>query len=420
MSKKIILTVLVIVLSLAAVECLTAQQAPPRGFGGRRDVGESMGQTLSLGANEAEKAILQVLEDMDRNQRSGMMNVPMQDGRLLKVLAETSCAKNIVEIGTSNGYSGIWFCLALRSTGGKLITYEIDGRRASLARENFRRAGVERLVRIVEGDAHEKIKDLKGSIDILFLDADKEGYLDYLNKLLPQVRPGGLILAHNISAAGPEFYRAITNNPDLETVFQGQDQELSITVKKRPFWISTAIDVGIIYTPQDVVEKMLETAKVQKEDLVYDLGCGDGRIVVTAAKKYGCKAAGYDIDPNCVKNSIENAKKNQVEHLVEIEQKDIFTLDLSRASVITLFLNPTLNLKLVPQLEKLKTGSRIVSYMNDMEGIEPDQVIRFVSSETQREEIIYLWTIPLKKTKEIKLEESEEDAKCPWCGSPRR
>jgi predicted RNA methylase len=164
---------------------------------------------------------------------------------------------------------------------------------------------------------------------------------------------------------------------------------------------------------------MLELAEVKKDDLVYDLGCGDGRIVVAAAKKYGCKAVGYDTQPQCIKDSLENVGRNKVESLVRIEQKDIFTLDLSQASVITLYLNPMLNLKLVPQLEKLRPGSRIVSHESDIEGVEPDKVVKFVSGESKREHTIYLWTTPLKKTKEIKIEESEEDTVCPWCGSPR-
>jgi predicted O-methyltransferase YrrM len=419
MLKKITLVILANVLVLAAVESLTAQ--PPGGGSDRRGRGRSVAAEQPLiPANEEEKKILSVLDDINKNQSAGMMNVPPEDGRLLRLLAEATCAKHVVEIGTSNGYSGLWFCLALQGTGGKLITYEIDARRAALARENFKRADVDRVVTLVEGDAHETVKNLKETIDILFLDADKDGYLDYLNKLLPLVRPGGLILAHNVDDAGPDFIKAITTDPNLETSFQGRGQGLSVTVKKRPLWITTIIDVGIVYTPQDVVDKMLELAEVKKDDLVYDLGCGDGRIVVTAAKKYGCKAVGYDTNPPCVKEALENAEKNKVAQLVKIEQKDIFTLDLSQASVITLYLNPELNLKLIPQLEKLRPGSRIVSHNVDMEGVEPDKVVKLVSSETQREHTIYLWTPPLKKTKEIKIEKSEEDTRCPWCGSPRR
>jgi len=185
--------------------------------------------------DDAEKEILAVLDDMDKNQRRGMMNVPVEDGRLLRLLAETIGAKNVVEIGTSNGYSGIWFCLALRNTGGKLVTHEINAQRASLARENFKRAGVDNLVTLVEGDAHEEVTKLNEPIDLLFLDADKEGYIDYLEKLLPLVRPGGLVVAHNMSPrmAHPPFVEAITTKADLETVFLHMDRAgVAVSMKK--------------------------------------------------------------------------------------------------------------------------------------------------------------------------------------------
>jgi len=235
MLKRIVLISLAMVLLLAAVQILTAQPPPEsRGPGGRRGIGPSAAQQQPpLAANEEEKKILDILEDMRLNQSKGMMNVPPEDGRLLRLLTETVGAKHVVEIGTSNGYSGIWFCLALRTTGGKLTTHEIDAHRASLARENFKRAGVDTLVTLVQGDAHETVTKLKEPIDILFIDADKEGYIDYLNKLLPLVRPGGLILAHNVPGSAPEYVKAVTTRADLETVFYMQGNGVGVTLKKR-------------------------------------------------------------------------------------------------------------------------------------------------------------------------------------------
>lgn len=159
-------------------------------------------------------------------------------------------------------------------------------------------------------------------------------------------------------------------------------------------------DVVFVPTPQKVVDKMLELAEVKKDDLIYDLGCGDGRIVVTAAKKFGCHAVGYDISPKRVKESLENVKKNNVGDLVRIEQQDIFTLDLRKANVITLYLLPSLNVKLIPQLEKLKPGSRIVSHDFDMKGVKPDKVVNIPDEKDDYgDHTIYLWTIPLKKEK---------------------
>lgn len=160
-------------------------------------------------------------------------------------------------------------------------------------------------------------------------------------------------------------------------------------------------DVIFVPTPQEVVEKMLELAKVTKKDVVYDLGCGDGRIVLTAARKYSCKAKGFDIDPERIKDCMTNFKKEKedVQKLVKFERKDIFKQDLSEASVITLYLLPDLNVKLVPQLKKLKAGSRIVSHAFDMRGYKPDKKIT-VKTKDDREHDVYLWTIPLKADKD--------------------
>jgi len=204
---------------------------PPRG-----GVGRPSTETRTIPKTDVEKKIVGVLEDMYQNTSRGMMNVAPEDGRILRLLTEAVGAKHVVEIGTSNGYSGIWFCLALRTTGGKLTTHEIDRGRASLARENFKRAGVDQIVTLVEGDAHETVKNLKEPIDVLFLDADKEGYIDYFNKLLPLVRPGGLILAHNTSMAGgmQDYLKAITTSPDLETTFVRENAAgIGVTLKKR-------------------------------------------------------------------------------------------------------------------------------------------------------------------------------------------
>lgn len=165
-------------------------------------------KNLPLAKTAAEKQILSVLDEIKRG--PWMANVATLHGRLLRILTEAVNAKQVVEIGTSNGYSALWICLGLQTTGGKLITHEIDPERAALAKANFKQAGVEHIVTVVLGDAHETVTRLKEPIDLLFIDADKDGYLDYLNKLLPLVRPGGLILADNMSqpAPSPDFIKA--------------------------------------------------------------------------------------------------------------------------------------------------------------------------------------------------------------------
>jgi SAM-dependent methyltransferase len=156
-------------------------------------------------------------------------------------------------------------------------------------------------------------------------------------------------------------------------------------------------DVVYVGTPYDIVSKMLELAQVKKNDVVYDLGCGDGRVLVMAAKKYGCRAIGYDIDPERVRASRENATKNRMERLVQIVQADLFALDFSKADVLSLYLLPEINMKLLPQFEKLKPGSRLVFHDYDLEGIEPDQSIIVTSNEDGASHRLFLYTTPLKR-----------------------
>ena len=122
-------------------------------------------------------------------------------------------------------------------------------------------------------------------------------------------------------------------------------------------------DVIYVPTPYEVVDKMFELADVRPGEIVYDLGCGDGRIPIRAAQKFGVRTWGFDINPKRVEESLENVDKSvpNVKNLVTIKLQDIFELDLSKADVITLYLLPTLNVKLIPQLDKLKPGCRIVS-----------------------------------------------------------
>jgi predicted O-methyltransferase YrrM len=221
---KRILIVAGIVLAMAFVAF--SQRGPRGGFRG-----EYSTESLPQANSEPEKKVLGVLSEA---QRTGAMyqSVPVTDGRMLRLLTEAAGAKNVVEIGTSTGLSGLWLCLALQKTGGKLTTFEYDARRAALARQHFKEAGVGQIVTIVEGDAHQTVARLKEPIDVLFIDADKEGYVDYLNKLLPLVRPGGLILAHNVGMAG-DYDRLVTTNAALETLFYMQGEGLGITLKKR-------------------------------------------------------------------------------------------------------------------------------------------------------------------------------------------
>jgi cyclopropane fatty-acyl-phospholipid synthase-like methyltransferase len=148
-------------------------------------------------------------------------------------------------------------------------------------------------------------------------------------------------------------------------------------------------DVIFVPTPQEVVDAMLEVAKVTKTDVVYDLGSGDGRIPVTAAKKYGARAVGIDIDPQRIKEANANAQSAGVTDKVKFLNQDLFTTDISEASVVTLYLLPSLNVKLMPKLKaELKPGTRIVSHAFDMGDWKPEQTLN-VNGRT-----VYYWTIP--------------------------
>jgi tRNA A58 N-methylase Trm61 len=152
-------------------------------------------------------------------------------------------------------------------------------------------------------------------------------------------------------------------------------------------------DVIFVPTPNDVVSGMLRLAGVSKKDTVYDLGCGDGRIVITAAQKYGARGVGIDIDPDRVKEATENTRKAGVSDRVKIVRGDLFEADISPATVVTLYLLTDLNLKLRPKLMKdLKPGTRVVSHAFSMGDWKPEK------TEDVGGTTIYLWRIPARKS----------------------
>lgn len=151
------------------------------------------------------------------------------------------------------------------------------------------------------------------------------------------------------------------------------------------------LDVPYVPTGTDVVDAMLKMANVKKGDVLYDLGCGDGRIVVTAAKKYGATGMGFDLDPIRIAEANANALKEGVTDKVKFVNANLFDTDLSKATVITLYLLPSVNMKLRPKILELKPGTRIVSHAFDMGDWEPEK------TETINGSTIYFWTVPGKK-----------------------
>ena len=150
-------------------------------------------------------------------------------------------------------------------------------------------------------------------------------------------------------------------------------------------------DVIFVPTPENVVQQMLQIAKVHKGDIVYDLGCGDGRTVIAAARDFGARGVGIDINPVRIQESLANAKAAGVMDRVVFRNEDLFEADIKEATVVTLYLLPSLNVKLRPKLWKeLKPGTRIVSHNFDMGEWKPEETVQLDGH------TVFFWTIPAK------------------------
>lgn len=158
------------------------------------------------------------------------------------------------------------------------------------------------------------------------------------------------------------------------------------------------LNAPFITTADAVVDKMVEVAELTPEDVVYDLGCGDGRLVITAALKHGCRGVGIDIDPERVAEAKANAKLHGVEDLVEIREQDVFTVDLREADVILMYLLPWMTKRLIPQFQEMAPGSRIISHdfgIGDIRYIEPDSTHKVPVDDSNGAHHVHRWTLPL-------------------------
>lgn len=181
--------------------------------------------------------------------------------------------------------------------------------------------------------------------------------------------------------------------PQAQTTVQTSQTGTAVQTQQQQTDVQTPLrkpDVVYVPTPQEVVDEMLALAKVTKDDVIYDLGSGDGRIPITAAQKFGTRAVGIDINPERIREANENAQKAGVTDRVQFLNQDLFTSDISEATVVTLYLLPELNVKLRSQLfQQLKPGTRIVSHDFDMGEWKPERVVQ-----TQEGSTIYYWVIP--------------------------
>lgn len=151
-------------------------------------------------------------------------------------------------------------------------------------------------------------------------------------------------------------------------------------------------DIAYIPTPYDAVEAMLTLAQVGPDDVLYDLGCGDGRLLIEAARRWGTRGVGIDIDPACLQLAQQRVQAAGVDHLITLQAGNLYESDVSDATVIALYLLPHLNVRLLPRLlQQLRPGARIVSHQFDMGDWEPDQMLQLPASE--EESTIYVWRI---------------------------
>ncbi len=170
------------------------------------------------------------------------MNVPETDGRLLHDIVLKNGYRRALEIGTSTGHSGVWIAWALARTGGRLVTIEIDPDRRAAAVGNFRQAGLDGLIESRLGDAHEVVRELSGPFDFVFIDAEKEGYRDYAEAVIPKLAPGGCIAAHNVHASrgwrrggAGDYYDAMAARPDFRTEVLSESRSgLAVSYKTGP------------------------------------------------------------------------------------------------------------------------------------------------------------------------------------------
>lgn len=218
---------------------------------------------------------------------------------------------------------------------------------------------------------------------------------DSLGSTFPVIAGGGLYIRDNdrLYKYDIKLHAANFIAPETKLVTLKRPDESRRPPLPAGQRLPTAIFVP---TPQDVVAKMLEMAQLSKDDVLADLGSGDGRILIEAAKQYKCRAIGIELDEDLVALSKARSSESNVNALVTIKTADMFETDLSDVSVVTAYVYRDMLQRLIPQFKKLKPGSRIVTHQFDIPGFKPAKTLKFDSQETGAEHTLYLWTIPLQ------------------------
>lgn len=255
-------------------------------------------------------------------------------------------------------------------------------------------------------DGHVYVCDEDGEVAIFQLQTDTDAEAEQgavERQPLAEFDLGETILASPVFANGTLYVPtrstlyAIANPAEKADARSRSSHDLSTTTDSSKD-LRRVPNAAFTPTPQDVVARMLELAAVQNDDIVFDLGSGDGRIVITAAETYGCRAVGYEIDGKLIEESQAAAVEAGVDELVTFHRADLFAADLKDADVITLFLLPIQNKRLVPILQKLQPGTRIVTHHFEIPGIVPDKVVQCESKDSDEPHRLSLFTIPLTES----------------------
>ncbi|MFN3230577.1 MAG: SAM-dependent methyltransferase [Alphaproteobacteria bacterium] len=316
-------------------------------------------------------------------------------GRMLEA-ARLNEGDVLYDLGSGDGRIPITAAVDFGVTGRG---FELDPQLVAQSIENARRAGVDDLVEFTRADI--LTLDLSGA-DVITLSLN-----DTLNqKLIPQfeaLKPGARIISHDYGLGAYIADRLIRFAPEI-----AGGREHLIYVFSIPLRTSQDVsrraagerepDINFVPTPQPVVDDMLMLARIQPGEVVYDLGSGDGRILLAAAQRFGASAVGYEIDEQLVALSRDRIAGAGLQETVEVRESNLFESDLSQADVVTLYLSPAMNSKLIPQFDAMRPGSRIVSHDFDIPGVKPQTVLRVTpGGPYRRERTIYLWTTPLER-----------------------
>lgn len=314
-------------------------------------------------------------------------------------LAEIGPGDVLFDLGSGDGRIVIE---AAERHGARAVGVELDPDLVRRSRRDAKARGVAGLVRIDHADIF--TADLSDASAVtLYLSQDVN------RRLIPRLKalkPGVRIVSHEYDLPGyvPEKTVRLALGGDdgrVHTVYMwrtplrgslGADIE-TISRTRDP-------DINFVPTPQSVVEEMLRLAQLGSGETLFDLGSGDGRIVIAAAQVYGVKATGFEIDPRLVALSRKQIAERGLGHMAKVEEGDLFQVDLSRVDVVTLYLSPVLNRKLIPQFSQLKPGARVVSHDFDIPGIKQQEVVRFLPPDGGRERTIYVWRAPLERSVE--------------------